>query len=80
MKCTYCGEETDVQYRLDDVTPALQGMCRHCALNWGETATVCNDCKKVLGRTRTAYELRGHYYCESCFLQKAEITEGDDAD
>lgn len=34
MKCTCCGEETDVQYRLDDATPVFQGMCRHCVLYW----------------------------------------------
>ena len=74
MKCTHCGGETDVQYRLDDVTPVFQGMCRWCALYWGEADMVCHDCRKWLGRT--AYKLRGNYYCEQCFLQKAEITKG----
>lgn len=74
MKCTCCGEETNIQYRLDDVTPAFQGMCRHCALNWGETDMICYDCRNRLGRT--AYGLRGHYYCVSCFLQEAKITKG----
>lgn len=74
MKCTYCGEETDVQYRLDDTTPAFQGMCKHCALYLGETATVCHDCKCL---SRIVYKLRGHYYCKQCFLREAEITEGE---
>ena len=74
MKCTYCGMETDVQYRLDDTTPALQGMCRHCALNWSETDVICHGCLKSIGRT--AYFFRGHYYCVSCFLQEAKITKG----
>lgn len=74
MKCTCCGEETNAQYRLNDVAPAFQGMCRHCALNWGEKDMVCYNCRKWLGRM--AYELRGRYYCEECFLQKAEITKG----
>lgn len=74
MKCTCCGVETDVQYRLDDAAPVFQGMCEHCALHWGETDTVCYDCRKWLGRT--VYELRGHCYCASCFLQEAKITKG----
>ena len=73
MKCTCCGRETDVQYRLDDVTPAFQGMCRMCILYFGEKDMVCYDCGKLLSRT---YELRGHYYCKECFLLKAEITKG----
>ena len=71
MKCTRCGEETDVQYRLDDVTPAFQGVCKRCALYWSVTGIVCYDCGCTLGRA--AHELRGHYYCEECFLQEAKI-------
>lgn len=39
MKCTCCGEETNIQYCLDDAIPAFQGMCRHCALNWSECSS-----------------------------------------
>jgi len=74
MKCTRCGGETNVQYRLNDITPAFQGMCRMCALYWGEKDTRCYNCGKLLSRI---YELRGNYYCKECFLKKAAITKGD---
>lgn len=75
MKCTCCGEETEKTYRILNDAPMFQNVCRRCALYWGETDTVCYNCRKWLGRT--AYELREHYYCEQCFLQEAEITKGE---
>jgi predicted amidophosphoribosyltransferase len=73
MKCTCCGEEAEKIYRVLDSVPVY--VCKQCALNWGETDTVCIDCGTQLGRT--AYELHGRYYCEQCFLREAEITEGE---
>lgn len=73
MKCTCCGEETDVQYRLGDAAPAFQGMCRRCVLNWGEIDMACYDCGKWL--SRTAYKLYGKYYCVQCFLKNTVITD-----
>lgn len=75
MKCTRCGEETEKTYRVMDDAPAYQNVCRRCALYLCETETVCYDCEKWLGRT--VYELHGHYYCEQCFLQEAEIPKGE---
>lgn len=75
MKCTLCGEEAEKTYRVMDDAPAFRNVCRRCALYWGETAPICYDCRKWLGRT--AYELRGHYYCEQCFLQEAEPPKED---
>ena len=69
MKCTCCGNETEKTYRVLD-NRLFRNVCRECALCWGKTDTVCYDCKKPLGRT--AYELRGHIYCEECFLREVE--------